>query len=224
MSLFALAAVLLLSPPKPEPPPVQAMVEMLGAKATKTRFDQWKSRWKINYFSKVTLCRPKGHPDAHHGYYEGDCRASSAERQLGLLIDTIDRSPENLRALFDQHKGLLFAALPPAAYTSSGAGQTVRGLLKAFEHVARTPQQRARLVQVRESVRALIRDPNQKTPAYGWLWAEKYEEAYPQFNAPGGVNEPWLLSFWARRLAEGNIDVVAAILGEIDAHYTSKVP
>ena len=139
---------------------------------------------------------------------------------MAKAIHAIDRSPENLRRLYERHKQQAFAVISPALYRSTGADSTVRALRDAYAFAAKTPALRAKLRGVHHQVLARRRQEARRGK-FGWPWVDLYVDAYLRrgFKTAPGIDASWALSFWARRLAEGNIDVVATLLDDIAAHY-----
>ena len=182
-------------------------------------------RWVRNYFWKVHLCLPKGGAGFHRGVYENACGLPRGERGLAKALHAIDRSPENLRRLYDRHKEQAFAVISPALYRSTGAHSTVRALRAAYDFAAKTPELQAKLRGVHQKVLARRRQATLRG-RFGWRWVDLYVEAYLRhgFKTDPGIDASWALSFWARRLAEGNVDVVRTILDDIAAHYGAAPP
>lgn len=169
---------------------------------------------------------------AGHGY----ASRTPAHGRLMALMHGIDRSPDQLHELFEQHKSTFYRIVTPAVYHRLGFDRYTKGLLRAYDYLASHPDYPRVLERVAIELEHQDRLPDKKIWARsvsrtvysidtfareGLLLPTLYEGGQERGVLFAGTDTVWFSSFWVRRHLEGNTPIVRAILQEIDAHYSA---
>ncbi|HRI80263.1 MAG TPA: hypothetical protein PLR06_12080 [Cyclobacteriaceae bacterium] len=128
----------------------------------------------------------------------------------GLLLYRIDRSPENLRKLYETYKGII---LPNAI--GFGVDEEIDKLITVHDYIFSLKNYKALCAKISQQVA----ERDKKTKSEGYEVADQrtlyapiiHRATYDQYNQYTTKGD-WLHSFWVRRIAEGNADEVYKIL------------
>ena len=176
----------------------------------------------------------------HRGYYEGSSKLPLTAKLLAYSIFRVDRSPENLKALFRYIKPRLKDWLKESTFNYYGLDGTINGLLSAYEIVNKTPNYKQQLndcYAVLDTLQGRLEFDGKTekyipgTGAYGF---DHYEldcyvsrhvtldmtKSYDDYNYENEVTQH--ISFWMRRCHEGNMEVVKNILQEVQLMYQTE--
>ncbi|NHB67132.1 COG3650 family protein [Perlabentimonas gracilis] len=191
---------------------------------------------RSNYFWNIYNALPSfvSAKERHTGYNQGTREYSASEQLMAYAIYRIDRSPKNLRRIFELFKPTLTTLVSPSVYKELGIEAYVHQAVGSYMSISQTP-----------NFEKLLQDAfNQVDTTTGSFSWEGNSQSFRKFeNSAYGfsvdeVNQiiashlgldryndmmysPWL-SFWMRRNHEGNVDEVLKILNEIDAIYNSQ--
>lgn len=172
---------------------------------------------------------------AGHGY----ASRTPAHGRLMALLHRIDRSPDQLRDLFEQHKSSFYRIITPTAYHRLGFARYTKDLLRAYDHLASHPDYPRVLERVAIELERQDRLTDQEIwkrtfsrteysidtfAREGLLVPALYQRGRERGALFAGTDTVWFSSFWVRRHLEGNTPVVRSILQEIDAHYGAAPP
>jgi len=192
---------------------------------------------RSNYFWNIYNALPSfvSAKERHTGYNQGAREYSASEQLMAYAIYRIDRSPENLRRIFELFKPTLTALVSPSVYKELGIEAYVHQAIGSYKSISQTPNFEKLLQDAYSQV-------DTTTGSFSW---EGNSQSFRKFeNSAYGfsvdeVNQiiashlgldryndmmysPWL-SFWMRRNHEGNMDEVLKILNEIDAIYNPTI-
>lgn len=170
--------------------------------------------------------------ERHQGYHAGQNEQPLKEKLLAYSIYRLDRSPENVRKLFDFAKPVLKEVFPPSNYERFGVESKVKGLIKAYNKLSEIDGYSEKLsdayAEVDTMTGTFINIGGQEVfrkfanSAYGFTVYDLNEYIMKKLNPDMDRfhSVPVGLSFWMRRNHEGNMDEVYAILKEIDEIYS----
>ncbi len=183
-----------------------------------------------NYFWFIYNALPEfvDKSERHQGYYISQNSLNQADRLLAYAIYRIDRNPENLNRLFNYARPLIKATVSKEDYIHNGMKKKVDCLLGIHSDLTKIENYREKMLEV--SRRAdMIRG---KTPSdedfndfrksvYGFSAYDLSELIFLKLEIDYNENYDCLTewSFWMRRICEGNMDTVHAILVEISRIY-----
>lgn len=173
------------------------------------------------YFHRIVACLPDWLPawHRHDGYYNGhyaeQCNKDDA-RAFAVLIHEADRDPEVLRSLWKTYSADIFTFIDTERYVNWEFAPMVDVLRTTYSRLRKLPNWQEKLLSVHRAVLALHAN-NANRHGNGWIIGATYAPLLGP-NDPGNYT-PWAESFWVRRAAEGNIEVVREILDQIAAHY-----
>jgi hypothetical protein len=137
------------------------------------------------------------------------------------LLYRLDRSPENIKALYDAFKPAIAEAL------ASGLKQDVipdiKGLIAAYDRIVAMPNHRAMLTRISGEISNWDRDHTDKNTGVNdgaytlFNQASIYQPIIDtqKYDVSNDVRGIWYASFWTRRFAEGNEKVVYEILKDL---------
>lgn len=192
-------------------------------------FDDNGNRPVLQYFNDVYLPLPDfvSKKERHDGYYADMANKLSDEKRLSsYLIYRIDRSSDNIFAIWYLFKDEFFQVIDNETYVRLEFDQTVKDLLQSFDHIEKFDDSKERLNEAYQSVDSLNHrklDPGYDAGAYGTSIGEQYTFLMPLMKDDKSdyKRQLWAYSFWMRRNHEGNVEVVSNILKEINDHYLS---
>ncbi|MEI9920381.1 MAG: hypothetical protein WDO14_16540 [Bacteroidota bacterium] len=142
------------------------------------------------------------------------------------VLYRLDRSPENIKKLYDVFKPQLVESL------SSGLLQDVRPemttLTGIYDHIVAMPNHRELVADISKNVAEWDVKNADNTDIYNKLieQASIYEPIIEEekFDTHNDPNSIWYHSFWVRRFAEGNEKVVYEILKELSEIQPDNQP
>jgi len=189
-----------------------------------------------NYFWYVYNALPRFvSQDERHGGYYAHGRASkysSRERLLAYAVYRLDRSPENIRRLFNSFKPVITQMVDRSLYEKMGVEQKVERLIDSYNVVTSFNNYKEKLsgaYAVADTMTGKFVDHGDhrefrefENSAYGFS-AHDLNEHVMKHLVPRQErfhSMPADLSFWMRRNHEGNMDVVYSILLEIQKMYS----
>lgn len=160
-------------------------------------------------------------------YFEDDCKKCEkceyCEEKFYLIERFLNnnRKAEVLKTVYETNKKYAFALFSKQRYENSGLKNLIKGLLYSYEEIGQNKDLLQKLY-----VKATKEKPNYET--YKPIISKRVENIL-FFNDKVittigyGMNNNyhnvlWCYSFWVRRQAEENIDVVYAILKDFDAN------
>lgn len=136
----------------------------------------------------------------------------SLNSYLHYLWRTVDRSPENIKYLFDQNKAYAYVLLKTGnSYKTSGFEKTVKILLKSYEEIANDKELLKKL-DTRSKTNGVLSDPIYKN-----IESQEMKALISGFRDSHFVSYThWVYSFWVRRHKENNTEIVYQIIKEFD--------
>ncbi|WP_452222100.1 hypothetical protein [Lacinutrix salivirga] len=139
-------------------------------------------------------------------------KSPSLNSYLHYLWRTVDRSPENIKYLFDQNKAYAYVLLKTRnSYKASGFERTVKILLKSYEEIANDKELLKELNARSNSVGVL------SDTIYSKIESQEMKALISGFRDSDFVSYThWVYSFWARRHKENNAEIVYRIIKEFD--------
>lgn len=186
-----------------------------------------------SYFWNVYLALPEFvHKDERHsGYYLSEKSFSSRDRLLAYTIYRIDRSPENLKKNYQCLREYIFENISYEYFKRSKAESFVMQALRVHDFLTENiPNYKDRLLSFysryyNEDGRMKIKE-NQEiaekiNSAYGFSAYDLSEKISEELNISrySTVYSSLYLSFWMRRIHEGNENAVYYILKDVQKHY-----
>lgn len=180
-----------------------------------------------NYFREIYLALPDfvSKKERHTGYYNDLPKAQTLkDKWIPYFIYRIDRSSENIFVIWNLYKSHFFEKVDRDTYENLKLDQTVNELLKSYGHIQRT----AAFDSVLGRAYRLTDSLNQKKIALdhdSGPYGISSEDQYPflrelmQNDNETYTRKLWSYSFWMRRNHEGNLEIVASLLKEIQGHY-----
>lgn len=184
--------------------------------------DGWNSGLVNSYFHHVLEPLPEFLPaiSSHHGYFR-NCGGSGDVTEFqgwrAYLFHRMDRSLENVGALWNASKGAVFGLVSAEVYVRNDFQRTVDALLASDRHIRSLRDGATRLERSWNDVVEESRG-DWTQPCSGPEWANGIDTGLKVSNR-WDIDENWVASFWMRRHHEGNRDVVRSILLEIQKHY-----
>lgn len=156
-------------------------------------------------------------------YKAASYREDNGMQLLGFLAYRVDRSPENIKRIWDRYKETIYTAVNQYTWNTRYFGTNAKMLLEAYQHLTSNGKLAA-FAEVSKEVE-------------GQSWDQQFDQ-YSPFMLPAmaesiaeqsNLTDPnyysmWLHSFWARRYREGNAEVVADILREAITYYENIEP
>ena len=145
---------------------------------------------------------------------------------FSFLVYRLDRSPQNLKILFDRYKDIVFEFVGFDVYhTDSRLGFYTETLIKTYQNINAIPNYKQVLQNIGAQV--AMHKPeyggSQLHDAYQYYEPIISKDLKKQFISRDGyelkTDLVWFHSFWLRRMREGNAEVVFEILSEIDEYY-----
>jgi hypothetical protein len=146
-------------------------------------------------------------------------KLSNEQSWRAYLLFRVDRSPENIRKLYDAYGGILRQVV-----SKYPIGVYVSALIQTYDHITRVPDYKKVCADIRSGVDAW--DKSHKVDGgftEGGYILEAQHSIYEPILAPAIENtwdvtsSTWYHSFWVRRLAEGNAEIVYNILQDLAA-------
>lgn len=185
-----------------------------------------------NYFWYIYNALPDfvNKDERHQGYYVGENKQNFEKQLQAYGIYRIDRSSENLKRIFKFVKPVLKEFVSPEKYRSLGADTKTDQLIKIYETIQEKENYKQLLTQAYNHADTATGewldyggDPVFETysAAYG-LDAYKLSEIicnyleYDRYHPYYGHRD---LSFWMRRVHEGNEETVYELLKNIQSIY-----
>lgn len=135
---------------------------------------------------------------------------------LHYLWKNIDRSPANLKSLFNKNKNIAYRLLKNGnSYESSGLKRTIKTLLLSYQEI-HNKQELLEDLHKRTLTIGVLSDTIYNTiesPKMTKLISKFRDSEYVSYNS-------WIYSFWMRRHQEKNTEVVYKIIKEFDKEMT----
>jgi hypothetical protein len=138
---------------------------------------------------------------------------------LHYLWRNIDRSPENIKYLFDQNKEYAYVLLKTGnSYKTSGFERTIKILIKSYEEIANNKDLLQEL-NARSKKISVLSDT-----IYKKLESQEMKGLISEFRDSDFVSYTnWVYSFWARRDKENNAEIVYQIIKEFDSEMSKYI-
>ncbi|PWD98027.1 hypothetical protein DDZ16_17645 [Marinilabilia rubra] len=189
---------------------------------------------KSAYFWNVYNALPEfvAKKERHQGYYSGQNESNFREKLIAYSIYRLDRSPENVKKLFDYAKPVLMEIFPPTSYERSGIDRKLKQLINSYKMLSEIDGYAQKLSDTYTALDTMtgkfINVDGQEVfrkfenSAYGFSVYDLNEFIMKKLNPDMDRFQsiPAGLSFWMRRNYEGNMDEVYSILREIDEIYS----
>lgn len=159
-------------------------------------------------------------PERHDGYYsQRNEIKSSKEKLLAYLVYRIDRSPENIRKIWEHKKHFFYGHILP----QGGTRKVIQDLDQSYRYLMTVKNYTSKLDSAYQSIDSLNQQkqyPEYKPGAYGISSYDVFEflEPITKGDTTEYNRKEWAYSFWMRRQHEGNFKEVASILEEIINH------
>lgn len=174
------------------------------------------------YFDGIYTSLPDfiASPERHDGYYsERNESKYPKEKLLAYLVYRIDRSPENIRKIWNHQKHWFYGHL----LFQNDTKKVIQELSQSYLHLMTIKDYDSRLDSAYHSVDSLNQKkqyPEYDSGAYGISSNDVFEFLKPlaQSDTAEYNRIEWVYSFWMRRQHEGNLKEVASILEEIIEH------
>ena len=96
---------------------------------------------RSNYFWNIYNALPSfvSAKERHTGYNQGAREYSASEQLMAYAIYRIDRSPENLRRIFELFKPTLTTMVSPSVYKELGIETYVHQAINSYKSISQTP-------------------------------------------------------------------------------------
>ncbi len=183
-----------------------------------------------NYFWYIYNAIPEfvDKSERHQGYYADQTDLKGADRLLAYAIYRIDRSPENLRRLFNYARPLIKASISKENYHYSRLGDKVNGLLGIYSQIVKVDNYKEKMLNVStkaDMISGKIDSEEDysrfRNSAYGFSCYDLadlicFEMGISRHDSDF-CSPDW--TFWMRRIREGNIEEGHSILVEISEMY-----
>ena len=195
--------------------------------------DPYNINIRSNYFWNIYNALPSfvSEKERHTGYNQGARDYTNNQQLMAYAIYRVDRSPENLRRIFELFKPTLTQLVSPSIYNNLGVRLYVIQAINSHKEISQISNFKALLqdayTQVDTTTGSFSWEGNQQmfrkfeNSAYGFS-VNEVNQVIAQHLKLDRYNDmmysPWL-SFWMRRSHEGNMDEVLKILNEIDGIY-----
>lgn len=186
-----------------------------------------------NYFWNIYNALPSfvSAKERHTGYNEGARDYTNEQQLMAYAIYRINRSPENIRRIFEFFKPQLTSLVPPNVYKELGVESYVQQAINSYNRISETSNYRMHLQnsynQIDTTTGTLSGEGQYRkfrkfeNSAYGFS-LENVNRIISKHFGFDRFNDfsysPWP-SFWMRRNHEGNMDEVYNILKEINILY-----
>jgi hypothetical protein len=196
------------------------------------QFSKWSNHVNItsNYFWSIYHALPEfvDKSERHQGYYENQCDLNRADRLLAYAIYRIDRSPENLKRLFNFARPIIKEAITSQSSSYKRIRNKINILLGTYSMMIQIDNYREKMLNVSSKADMINgrtesdKDfSNYRHSAYGFTSYDLaelicFELGISRHGNYYGSTE-W--SFWMRRIREGNMEEVHSILVEISEMY-----
>ncbi|MFO8022986.1 MAG: hypothetical protein R6U65_11005 [Perlabentimonas sp.] len=186
-----------------------------------------------NYFWNIYNALPNfvSAKERHTGYNQGARDYTEEDQLMAYSIYRIDRSPENIRRIFEFFKPKLTNLVSPSVYKDLGVESYVQQALNSYATITNIPNYSNLLRNAYNQVdttTGTFSDEGKygtfrkfENSAYGFSVQELNQIIAKHLNFDRFSNllySPWL-SFWMRRHHEGNMKEVQKILKEINYLY-----
>ncbi len=186
-----------------------------------------------NYFWNIYNALPTfvSAKERHTGYNQNARDYAEDEQLMAYAIYRIDRSPENIRKIFEFFKPGLTKLVSPGIYKKSGVETYVRQAINSYAAITNIPNYSNQLQEAYNQVdtatgtfsgEGKYRNFRKfENSAYGFSVQELNQIIAKHLNLDRFSDltySPWL-SFWMRRHHEGNMKEVHKILKEINYLY-----
>lgn len=183
-----------------------------------------------NYFWYIYNALPEfvNKGERHRGYYENQTDLNEADRLLAYAIYRIDRSPENLRRLFNFARPLIKTTVTSQDYMFNRINNKVNSLLGVYSQLVKIDNYKEKMLRVStraDMITGRIESDEDfsslRHPAYGFSCYDLAElicfELGIGHHGSYYGSPDW--TFWMRRIREGNMEEVHSILVEISEMY-----
>ena len=183
-----------------------------------------------NYFWYIYNALPEfvDKSERHQGYYENQTDLKGADRLLAYAIYRIDRSPENLRRLFEYARPLIKAAISKEEYQYNRLSDKVNGLLGIHSQIIKIKDYKEKMLTVSAKADMISGKTGStedfsrfRDSAYGFSCYDLADLICFEFGISRHdsyfCSPDW--TFWMRRIREGNMEEVHSILEEISQMY-----
>ncbi|ASV32173.1 hypothetical protein CJ263_19175 [Maribacter cobaltidurans] len=179
------------------------------------------------YFNDIYLALPDfvSAKERHDGYYRDLLADQSLESKLiPYLVYRVDRSSENIFAIWNLYKAHFFDMVDMDTYKNLKLDRTVNDLLHSYDHLKKNPDHELLLVkayQLTDSLNQQKIASDYEPGAYGTSAQDQHPflQEIMQDDTASYHRKLWSYSFWMRRNHEGNTAVVASLLKEIKENY-----
>ncbi|HPG73546.1 MAG TPA: hypothetical protein PLM49_04585 [Bacteroidales bacterium] len=185
-----------------------------------------------NYFWYVYNALPEfvDESERHSGYYKDENQQPEKERMIAYAIYKIDRSPDNLKSLYETYKPRLTELVSKQLYEDLLIDEEVNSRIYVYERLTEIDNYSELLTLAynhADTASGILYFDGEETyfevcnPAYGfdsnrlselicqYLNIDRYDSYY--------CDDAW--SFWMRRNKEGNMQTVYEILKDIQSIY-----
>ncbi len=186
-----------------------------------------------NYFWFIYNALPKfvGEKERHNGYYKNECDLDFRDRLVAYAIYRVDRSPENIKKIFDYVQPFLAGLMPKKKYQQMNLDKKVNSLINCYDILSEVENYKGLLTEFYN--KTYTSDGKMKVEgnpevskhyndaAYGYssyVLAEKISKHLDLSRHSALYGQP-CLSFWMRRNHEGNIVIVYEILLKVKEIY-----
>lgn len=183
-----------------------------------------------NYFWHIYNALPEfvNKSERHQGYYKNENDQDRANRLLAYAIYRIDRSPENLKRLFEYARPLIKATISKEEYLYNRLNEKVNGLLGIHSQIIKIENYKEKMLNVSDKADMIsgktrssedfsnFRDSAYGFSAYDLAGLICFELGISRHDTYHCSPE-W--TFWMRRIREGNMDAVHSILLEVSEMY-----
>jgi hypothetical protein len=186
-----------------------------------------------NYFWFIYNALPKfvGEKERHNGYYKNECDLDFRDRLVAYAIYRVDRSPENIKKIFDYVQPFLTGLMPKTKYEHMNLDKKVNNLIQCNDMLSEINNYKEALTEfynktytsdgkmIVEGNPAVSKHYNDA--AYGYSTHVLAEELskHLNLNRYSALYARPCLSFWMRRNHEGNMEVVYDILKRVKGVY-----
>jgi len=195
-----------------------------------------KENWpRLNYWEHVLLNLPEG--SSYHSSYSGYLKRKEEEKSFATFIHSLDRSSDNLQRTWTLSRDAAFLLVTSDKYYQSKYYRYVDGLLQAYEYILDKDEPSMVLDMLGRKL---------ENGDYYSTWDSKhiYQDYLPltllkEFSDSERdmeiedseffrsenitVQAAWFVSFWQRRYAEGNLEIVHRILTDIQDHFEGEL-
>lgn len=182
------------------------------------------NRLYSNYFHFIYNSLPNfvSKMERHNGYNKGQGEENPRDQLMAYSIYRLDRSAENLKRLYDWGRPMLKTLVPEAVYHKRFA-RAVNGRVEGYETLQQFKDFDIKLQEAYDEYfneKGELKDPELACGAYGFDMYTLQQKIAGHLNVDvhyGSI--PPHISFWMRRVHEGNAETVYEILKDIQAAY-----